>query len=87
MNGGGVLPCAEYKFGAAAEVGGSATERHTVLPDRVPRVKDSGTMRQAAGRVGDTVIPEVQLSPKGRAIVSKYPPAAASRRNLETSEP
>lgn len=77
MNGGSVLPCTEYKFGAAAEVGGSATERHTVLWDRVPREKDYGTMRRAAAQVGEPAIRKVELSPEEGAIVSKYPPAAA----------
>lgn len=71
------LPCAEDKLGAAAEVGGSATERHTVSRDRVPRVKDYGTMRRATAQVSEPAIRKVQLSPKERAIVSKYPPAAA----------
>lgn len=58
-----MLPCTEYKFGAAAEVGGSATERHTVSQDRVPRVKDSGAMRRAAAQVGEPAIRKVELSP------------------------
>ncbi|HEX5481831.1 MAG TPA: hypothetical protein VFZ08_04315 [Terriglobia bacterium] len=60
-----------------AEVGGRATERHTVSQDRVPPAKGYGTMRRAAGRVGEIAVRNAELSPEGRAIVSKYPPASA----------
>jgi hypothetical protein len=66
----------ELQFGADAEVGIRATQRHTVPQDRVPPAKGYGTMRRAVGRLGERVVRKAELSPEERASASQYPPAS-----------
>lgn len=67
----------KYEFGADAEVGGRATERHTVSKDRVPPAKGYGAMQGTAVWVDDNAVRQTELSPDERAILSRYPPESA----------